>query len=210
MDDTHPTEPLPGQPPQQPVPPAAPAPAEPFYKRHGLAFAISTLVLGVVLVFGMVGVGAFAIGSVVAHSGSTLSHLMHEGDGGQNGPQVPGRQGGRNGGNGGNGGNGNGNTAPFAGGVVRGTVTSISGDSWKISTRGGGSVTVTTTSSTAFGLPGQSGSSSDFAKGDEVIVVGKRSGDTVTASRILKLDDFPMRPPSTPGSSTPGPSTPGS
>ena len=89
-------------------------------------------------------------------------------------------------------------------GIVRGTIASLSGSTWTIDNQRGTTITVRITSSTAFGTPGSSERAADFATGDEVIVVGTRSGDTVTATRILKLSDFPLRPPSTPGPSTPG------
>ena len=233
MDDTRPTEPIPpqqppsGQPqppygaPQQqnapgqqyapgPQRPAATAAAEPFYKRHGLAFAISTLVLAVILLIGIAGAGVFAVGSVLFHRGFSISHELP--GGGQMPVPGPG-QGGKNGGgqNGQNGGGQNGrqDEGPIAKGVVRGSVTQIDGSTWTITTTRGASLTVETSSSTAYGAPGQTQNASDFAVGDEVIVIGTRSGATVTAARILKVSDLPIRPPSLPGSTaTPG-ATPG-
>ncbi|WP_314146722.1 DUF5666 domain-containing protein [uncultured Leifsonia sp.] len=216
MDDNQPTEPLPGDRPEQQQraeqPRAERAPAgqapqwggqqpppaqEPFYRRHGLAFAISTLVLGVVVLFGIAGVGAFAVGSLFAHSGSMLSRVLHDGDRGQQLPVEPGRPG--DGSGGGSGGDGQSQR-----GIVRGTIASLSGSTWTIDNQRGTTITVRITSSTAFGTPGSTERAADFATGDEVIVVGTRSGDSVTATRILKLSDFPLRPPSTPGPSTPG------
>lgn len=222
MSNTQPTEPLPphqGQTPpaQSPTPPpgtpggpSAATPAEPFYKRHGLAFAISTLVLSVVILLGLVTAGAFAVAGVVTHVGERAISRMIP-DHGQPVPGVPGMpgDGGQGDGNGdgkGNGGGQQGDQGQQGRVLVRGTIASLSGDTWTIDRQGGSSVEVTVDSSTAFGLPGQSASKSDFAKGDEVIVVGKRSDGSVVASRVLKLDDFPLRPPSTPGT----PQTPGS
>ncbi|WP_348787328.1 DUF5666 domain-containing protein [Leifsonia sp. NPDC080035] len=227
MDDNQPTQPLPdGRPPEQPRPgpeeqsrpgpeeqsrpgPYAPVPvvqAEPFYKRHGLAFAISTLVLAVVVLFGIAGVGAFAAGSLLAHSGSVLSRVLHDGERGGQQPVRPGAPGGGYGdGSGdGQGGDGQGGSGQSQRGIVRGTVASISGSTWTIDTQRGTTITVRITSSTVYGTPGSSSKASDFTTGDEVIVVGARSGDTVTATRILKLSEFPVRPPSTPGPATPG------
>ena len=220
MDENQPTAPLPD--PQQPgaaaatgnppTPASAPPPAasEPFYKRHGLAFAITTLVLGVIVLFGGAGIGAFAVGSLIGHTGSTLSRMLHDGGYGhhQTQPGLPAP----------------GNPqpgepqepeqtpepGPMQRGIVRGTVSDISGSTWTVETENGASLTVETTSSTGYGIPGQSQNASDFATGDEVIIVGERNGDTITASRILKLSDFPLRPPSSPGTATPAPSTPGS
>jgi hypothetical protein len=232
MDENQPTEPLhpqqPGVPPQQPAPadPYAPSgsqyrgPAqpvgEPFYKRHGLAFAISTLVLAVVLLFGIAGAGAFAVGSVLFHAGSPLSRLLHDGGHGPvhmkpGAPGLPGQNGKGNGNGGQSNGNGQSNgrqdEGPIAKGVVRGTVTAISGSTWTIETQRGASLTVDTSSSTGYGAPGQTQQASDFAVGDDVIVIGARSGSTVTAVRILKVADLPLRP--QPFSPTPSP-TPGS
>ena len=234
MDDTQPTEPLapqhqtqygaPQQPqyggPQQPQygppqPPYGPGPqrptptatAEPFYKRHGLAFAISTLVLGVILLIGIAGAGAFAVGSVLFHRGYSVSHELQ--GGGQLPVPAPGQGGSSGGGQKGGGQGGRQDEGPIAKGVVRGSVTAIDGSTWTITTARGASITVDTSSSTAYGAPGQTRKASDFAVGDEVIVIGERSGATVTASRILKVAALPIRPPSLPGSTaTPG-ATPG-
>jgi hypothetical protein len=222
MDETQPTEPLPPAPtsgqsqyaPAQYAPPQySPGPqqagaAEPFYKRHGLAFAISTLVLAAILLVGIAGVGAFAVGSVLLHRGSSISREITGG-----GPApipAPGKGGPNEGGQNGGGQNGRQDEGPIAKGVVRGSVAKIDGSTWMITTARGATLTVETSSSTAFGAPGQNQKASDFAVGDDVIVVGERSGTTVTAARILKISDLPLRPPSLPGStSTPG-ATPGS
>lgn len=187
MDENQPTQPLP------PAPPAA----EPFYKRHGLAFAISTLVLGIVVLVGIVGVGTVVAVNVVTHSVSALNHAApgdrtEPGQGRNDGGRSQGGTGGTQGGTGGT-----------QRELVRGTLESTSGADWSVKTTAGATVTVKVTSSTAYGLPNQAASKSDFATGDEVVVVGTdRSGDTITATRILKLADFP-RPRSTPGP-TPG------
>lgn len=175
--------------------PAPPPPArEPFYKRHGLAFAISTLVLGIVVLIGIVGVGTVVAVNVVSHSVSAFGHAAPgqrtqpgQGGAGQGGPGQGGSRTQRE--------------------LVRGTLASDSGSDWTVTTASGSTVTVKITSSTAYGLPNQSATASDFATGDEVVVVGTdRSGDTITAKRILKLSDIP-RPHSTPGP-TPGTGAP--
>ncbi|MBW8872288.1 MAG: hypothetical protein JF618_09040 [Leifsonia sp.] len=218
MSNTQPTEPLPpqgGTPPADrgtpPAPPGATPPGvvgEPFYKRHGLAFAISTLVLSAVILLGLFTAGAFAVANVVMHVGErAISRVVPDHGQPMPGvPQVPGKPG--DGGNGGGGEQGNQDQQGHV--LLRGTIASMSGDTWTIDRQSGASVTVTIDSSTAFGMPGQSASKDDFAKGDEVVVLGKRSDGSLTATRILKLDAFPTRPPSTPGSQTPGPQTPGS
>jgi hypothetical protein len=234
MDENQPTEPLPSEPvqpqPPQPQPlqpepqpsrepqaaPAATPPSaadtapahEPFYKRHGLGFAISTLVLGIVVLIGILGVGTAVAVNVVGHTVSAFErshslpmqgHQRGEGtqgngrnDSGRNGNGAPGERNGQ-------GGTGSGTQRE----LLRGKLDSTSGSSWIVTSASGTKVTVTITDSTVFGLPSQSQKASDFAAGDEVIVVGTdRSGDHVTATRILKLSDIP-RPPSTPGP-TPG------
>lgn len=228
MDENQPTEPLPPAPGAAPqaatsqpsappqaaaapggVPPTAPAPpVEPFYKRHGLAFAISTLVLGIVVVLGLIGVGTAVAVNVAAHSLSAFEHTSPRdrgapGDGRQNlGPGGSGNGGSGQGGSGTGGRNGGTQRE-----LVRGTLESTSSSDWTVKTTSGSTVTVKITSSTAFGLPNQSASASDFATGDEVVVVGTgRSGDTITATRILELTDVP-RPGSTPGP-TPGSGAP--
>lgn len=215
MSNTQPTEPLPPrEDPSTPPPPAGTGPAgspgpagvppEPFYKRHGLAFAISTLVLSVVILLGLFTAGAFAVANVVTHVGErAISRVLPQGQQ----PGVPGMPGmpGRPGDGDGNGGNGNEDGNGQMGHVmVRGTIASISGDTWTVDRQSGASVKVKLDASTVFGVPGQSASKSDFATGDEVVVIGTRSDGTVTATRVLKLTGFPTRPPSTPGPATPG------
>ena len=218
MDENMPTEPLP--PAQEP--PAAtvqqtghtqqtPHADEPFYKRYGLAFAISTLILGSFVILAFIGVGAFAAGTFISHASVDISHVI-EGKFPQQ--LVPGQGKGQGDGEG----NGDGpnqgqqGTAPGPGtksgqlAAVRGTITSISGDTWTIDTQRGASITVQTTSTTEFSTPNQTQSATDFAVGDEVIVLGTRSGDTVTAIRVLGLSSLkqPLPTPGTPV--TPGPS----
>jgi hypothetical protein len=202
MDENQPTEPLP---PSHAAarPASAPVAPEPFYKRHGLAFAISTLVLGIVVLIGIAGVGTVVAVNVVTHSVSAFSHgLKHDlgfpGKGRPGGGETsaPG-QGGSDDGDSGQGGSGAQRE------LVRGTLATVSDSEWTVTAASGKTVTVEITSSTAFGLPGQAASASDFAAGDEVVVIGAgRTGDTITATRILRLSDFP-RPTSTPGP-TPG------
>ncbi len=206
MDDT-PTTPLP--PAQEPQPAHTeqqPLAREPFYKRYGLAFAISTLVLGSFVVLSFVGVGAFAVGSFISHARVGSSHVFEQGTIPAE-PGVPGKDGSGSGsGEGSNQGQG---TVPGPDTnsqltMVRGTITSISGSTWTIGTQRGASLTVLVTSNTVFGTPNQSESASDFAVGQEVIVLGSRSGATLTAVRVLDLVGFKV-----PGQSTPGtPSTP--
>ncbi|WP_434316890.1 DUF5666 domain-containing protein [Leifsonia sp. P73] len=68
-----------------------------------------------------------------------------------------------------------------------GTVTALSGGSWTIQSAAGATVTVTVDSATAFGTAKKPATASSFAVGDRVGVIGARSGDTVTATRIVHL-----------------------
>ena len=70
----------------------------------------------------------------------------------------------------------------------------------------GASVTVQVTSTTDFGTPTRSENASDFAVGQEVVVLGSRSGDTVTAVRVLGLSAFKSPGQTNPESPTPSPS----
>jgi len=203
-DRTQPLPPPPPPPPQgPPLPPGRPGwdADEPFYRRHGLAFAIASGVLALVLLLGLVGVGTFAVSSVVARAAHSISQDRQA----QPGP-----------GNGKGYGNGNGNgkrglpgdPGQGAGGMkqgsalARGTVESISASSWTIRTANGTTVTVAITPQTVFGAPATGGSASDFRRGDQVIVLGKRSGNTITAARIVNIGA--LRSPGTP-SPTPTP-----
>ncbi|MEY9853925.1 hypothetical protein ABH923_003603 [Leifsonia sp. EB41] len=68
-----------------------------------------------------------------------------------------------------------------------GTVTAMSGGTWTIQSAAGASVTVTVDSSTAFGTAKKPAAASSFAVGDRVGVIGARTGDSVTATRIVHL-----------------------
>ena len=204
MDENR-TEPLlPPPPPRQgpPVPPGRAdwAAEEPFYRRHGLAFAISTAVLAIILLLGMVALGTFAVTSVLARAAHNISQAQPDRpghDGGQGGPGAPGGPGDGKGG------------LRQGKAVVRGTIDSQSAASWTITTQNGATVKVTITGKTIFGVPASQGSASDFARGDEVIVLGKRSDNTMTASRIVKASAVEGRSPSTPRPTPSATATPG-
>src|SRR3954452_13988691 len=130
MSNTQPTEPLPPrqEPPRQ-EPPSRPfdgrpvgPPAEPFYKRHGLAFAISTLVLSIVVLLGIVTAGAFAVTSLVARVGErVISHSQPQQPGV---PGMPGRPGDGSGDGKGNGGGQQDGGTQQGQVLVRGTIAS--------------------------------------------------------------------------------------
>ncbi len=195
MDENR-TAPLPPPPPPPPVPgpPFIGAP-EPFYRRHGLAFAISTGVLALILLLGVVAVGTFAVASFAARAAHTVSQAKAGAPGKLAPVPAPGH--------GGNGPGGKGWGGPAQGkGIVRGTIVSLSGSSWKITTPNGATVTVVITSDTVFGPRSSSGSAADFRVGDAVIVLGTRTGNTVTAAQIVDATSLGLRPPSTPGAPT--------
>src|SRR5690349_10376866 len=138
MDENEAREPAEGVPPgAQPAAPAEqpgeqPVVREPFYKRHGLAFAISTLVLGLIVLFGAVGVGAFTVATVASHSGpvmSWLNRLDHGERGDRPGKPQPPRE-----------------SGPQRG-LVQGTIDSVSGSTWKLTADNGRTLTVKLTSS---------------------------------------------------------------
>lgn len=68
-----------------------------------------------------------------------------------------------------------------------GTITAIDGTTWTIDTHAGTAVTVTVNGDTAYGKKGAPIAASDFSVGERIVVVGARSGDAVTATRILHL-----------------------
>lgn len=68
---------------------------------------------------------------------------------------------------------------------VRGQITAESGQSWTVVNRAGRSFTVNLTATTKFGTLAQPAQSSQFVTGSQVAVVGRRSGSTITATRVL-------------------------
>lgn len=97
--------------------------------------------------------------------------------------------------------------AKRAGRAIHGSITAINGDSWSVQAPGGTTVTVTINPKTSFGTAKKPEQASDFAVGDHIAAVGQRSGDTVTATRVVKT---PVRSgPSAPSSSQPPSSQPG-
>ncbi|MGJ4843300.1 DUF5666 domain-containing protein [Leifsonia sp. Le1] len=68
-----------------------------------------------------------------------------------------------------------------------GTITAISGDTWTMHAASGATVTVKLSSSTAYGTKKKPATEGSFAVGDRIGALGTRSGDTVTAKRIVHL-----------------------
>ncbi|MDQ1393572.1 MAG: hypothetical protein QOF30_2549 [Acidimicrobiaceae bacterium] len=67
--------------------------------------------------------------------------------------------------------------------AVRGAVTAISGETWSVTVKGV-AITVTVTPETRYGTKAAPLAATDFAVGNEVTVVGSRTGTTVSATRI--------------------------
>jgi len=78
----------------------------------------------------------------------------------------------------------NARSGPAAGGVV-GTVSSVSGSSFTLSTSGGQKVTVKKASSTTYRKGTSSSSASAITKGAPVLVVGTVNGTTITATQVV-------------------------
>lgn len=85
-----------------------------------------------------------------------------------------------------------------------GTITAISGDTWTMHAASGATVTVKLGSSTAYGTKKKPATEGSFAVGDRIGALGARSGDTVTAKRIVHL---PVRTHAAAASSAPTPGT---
>lgn len=68
---------------------------------------------------------------------------------------------------------------------VTGVVTSVAESHWTIRTHNNKIITITITSSTAFGTAKKPATEASFVVGDRVVVSGHRDDSTVTARRIL-------------------------
>ena len=76
---------------------------------------------------------------------------------------------------------GNGAQAPR----VRGVITAENGSSWTVRSAAGPSVIVTISRTTKFGTKKAPATQSQFIASSAVVIVGKRTGDTVTAKRVI-------------------------
>lgn len=91
---------------------------------------------------------------------------------------------------------------------VRGRVSAENGDTWTVTTVKGRAVTVTLTPSTRFGTAAAPATEAQFTVGSPVTVIGTRSGDTLTATRVFTpVHPLPGTSPSTTSPSTTSPST---
>jgi hypothetical protein len=142
------------------------------------------LAAAIVAVLALSGGTAWAIGTVAADT--VASHHLGAGQGAQAGKHHAG-----------------GNTAKQRDrAVVRGTIAAIAANSWTIHTAAGRTVSVTVTASTTFGTKKHPETESQFAAGDRVLALMRRSGASAgwTAVRIAT-------PIATPGSATPAPTS---
>ena len=84
-----------------------------------------------------------------------------------------------------------------------GTLTAVNGDTWTIKAASGKTLTVTLSSSTAFGTKKTPATRDSFTTGSRIGVLGKRTGDTVAATRIVHL---PLRAHTAKATPSPAPS----
>lgn len=158
-----------------PTPPAAgmavtdgmkagePQPDPSFFRRHALGVGVAAAVLAVVVVAGGT---AWGVSAAVAAGNTAVPAAVSAAAHAQQGTAAGSRM--------------------HAKGVV-GSLTAISGDTWTVRSAAGATITVTVGSSTAFGTQQKPAGASSFVVGDRIAVLGARSGDTVTATRIVHL-----------------------
>lgn len=169
----HPTAPLPWLEGQQPA--TAPGMAvtdsmkagEPlsrpsFLRRHALGIGVAAAVVAAVVVAGGT---AWGVAAAVAGGDTAVPAAMNSAMHAKKGAPSTGAR---------------------AKGAV-GTVTAISGGTWTMQSAAGATITVKIGSSTIYGTAKKPTDASSFAVGDRVGVLGARSGDTVTATRIVHL-----------------------
>lgn len=204
-DETDPTTPLPTTPVSATPVPGTPRPAAaesgpaqpvdavpvartvapdttPFHRRHSAGIAIAGAALAVVL---LAGGTAWGVSAAVAASQSSVpmssTSQAHAAAAKKDAGHAKKRAG---------------HAAKAHG--VRGTIAAIDGSTWRVHSAAGATVTVRITSTTAFGTAAKPAARSSFAVGDRIAVLGTRTGDTVTAKRVV----MPSAAHATP---TPGP-----
>ncbi|MFE4951990.1 DUF5666 domain-containing protein [Leifsonia sp. NPDC056665] len=134
-----------------------------FFRRHAIGLSIAAAAVAIVVVAGGT---AWGVSAAIAGGDSTAPAAMSTAAHAKKGA-ISAKQ-------------------KRAHGTV-GTVTAMSGGTWTIQSAAGATVTVTVDSTTAFGTAKKPDSASAFAIGDRVGVIGARSGDSVTATRIVHL-----------------------
>lgn len=138
-----------------------------FFRRHALGLGVAAAVLAVVVVAGGT---AWGVSAAVAAANTAAPAASN--------PAVHGTAK--------HAAKGAGAARTHAKGTV-GTLTAISGDTWTVRSAAGATITVTVDSSTTYGTPKSPATASSFAVGDRIAVLGARSGDSVTATRIAHL-----------------------
>ncbi|MFF3573208.1 hypothetical protein [Nocardia jiangxiensis] len=89
---------------------------------------------------------------------------------------------------------------------VMGTIASENADTWTLTKKDGTTETVTITPQTTFGSKKDPAQKSQFTVGENVVVRGKESGTTITATAIMQAKARPAT--TTPSvSSAPAPTT---
>ena len=134
-----------------------------------MSFHISTNPLAVIAAAIVIGGGAYGIHNATAGSGSstTPAALSTATTSGQFVPR---------------GGGSNARSGPAAGGAS-GTIASVSGSGFTLTTPAGQEVTINTTASTNYGA--SSTSASVVSQGETVVVLGTVNGTTITASQVI-------------------------
>jgi Domain of unknown function (DUF5666) len=128
-------------------------------RRHPVATAVAA---GVVAVLLAIGLTAWGVGSAVSSSLTSAASTTAP----TTAPATPTAIGGRK--------------------VFRGTIESVSGDTWTVLTRSGKTITVDISPTTAFGAPRRPADASSFSTGDAVIIVATgKATSTLTAIRVV-------------------------
>ena len=130
-----------------------------FVRSH-LGAAIAAVAAAVIIVGGILLLVTAGGGSSAASAPTTTSSTVAPHKAGRGGANGERRQG------------------------VRGSITAMNGDTWTVLSAKGATVTVQITPSTTFGTKAHPVAASDFSLGDRIVVIGARSGSTVTATRI--------------------------
>lgn len=137
-----------------------------FLRRHAVGVGVAAAVLAVVVVAGGT---AWGVSAAVASTQTTAGSVMAPMSATHTGAPHAGRS----------------QKHKLHG--VSGTIATINGDTWTLHSASGKTVTVKLTSTTAFGTKKAPSTRDSFTVGEKVGVLGKRSGDTVTATRIVHL-----------------------
>lgn len=137
-----------------------------FLRRHVLGLSIAAAALAIVVVAGGTAWGvSAAIAGGDSAAPAAMNSAVHAKKGGAGGSAAKQKR---------------------SHGTV-GTLTGMSGGTWTIQSAAGATVTVTVGSDTTFGTAKKPATESSFAVGDRIGVIGTRSGDSVTATRVVHV-----------------------